>query len=137
MATQNKTKIFFKKAGWISLGTLIYAIVNGAGIAWLAMKFIGNGVMETPFGQVQFDYFETLDLKWRALIYAFILVGLLISFGLTKILFNKKLEDRRDAKKETAENSRHKEMIEAMQSQASAKSAEFSQKITDIMEGKK
>lgn len=134
---ENKTKTVFKKVGWITLATFIYAIVNGASIAWLAMKFIGNGVMETPFGLVEFDYFETLDLKWRALIYAFILVGLLISFAITKILFTKKMEDARDAKKEANENSRHRDMIEAMKSQTSAKSAEFSQKITDIMEGKK
>ena len=76
-----------KKVMWIVLKLLFLVLLNSACIVWLVFNFYGNGVVESPLGPIEYSFWDTLSLKYKALVYAFVIIGAIASFCWLKFLY--------------------------------------------------
>lgn len=99
-------KINWNKIGWRALQVLIIILLNGCGIAILAMMFVGNGTIVVEIlgikKEISYSFFEALETTQKAGIILGEVIGLLGSVGLIKFIYTQHREDKR-VEKQTKE----------------------------------
>ena len=64
-----------------------FVLTTSASDVWLVFNFYGNGVVNSLLGEIEYSFWDTLSLKYKALVYAFIIIGAIASFCWLKFLY--------------------------------------------------
>lgn len=95
----------WNQIGWRILQAIIIFIANGGSFAWLIMNFYGDVPVEiTMLGvkqTINVAFWDTLDFKWKALVYGCMVIGVILSILWIKLLWkNKQAKKDRELEKE-------------------------------------
>lgn len=88
----------WNQIGWRILQAIIIFIANGGSFAWLIMNFYGDvpveiimlGVKQT----INVAFWDTLDFKWKALVYGCMVIGVILSVLFIKFLYKNKKDKK-------------------------------------------
>lgn len=81
-----------KKINWkkifLRIGqSVIICFFNAASFVWLIMNFVGDQDIVYGSKVVNVSFFDTLDFKWKALIYLLMVLGIVVSYVFLKFLY--------------------------------------------------
>ena len=105
----------WNKIGWRALQALLFIIINGATIAYFTMKCIDIGdAVEVLGKKVQLDYFYALPLKFKILVYIFMLIGAIATYCFAKLLYKSHREDKQLEKQSELEEKKMEKLADKL-----------------------
>ncbi len=131
-----KNKINWNKVGWRTLQFLVLLIINAATIAFIVLHMIdfgdsglsywlvmSNNISKNPaFSEVLDKFHYVYHWYNKFLVYLFMLIGWLMSYGFIKLLYKNHREDKQNKLQNENQEKQNKALLDSVQK---------------IMEGKK
>lgn len=107
-----------KNVLWIILKYSIVLILNTPILVYFIGNMIEVGQSEIRGKIVEHSWTEImideLPLKFRALVYVAMVVGVVLSYGYIKFLIKLNIESKREARQEAKQEARHTQLLETL-----------------------
>ncbi len=108
-------KINWNKVGWRTLQALTINIFNGATWFWIVANFVGNQEVDLGKYKIDVSYFDLLSWWQHGLVYLFMVIGVLLTFGFVKLLYRNHREDKQLEKQAQVQENQSKVLLENIQ----------------------